>query len=334
MKRVAKSREAALVNPMGVPSNTYRDFSGIKQYVEDHGYTCIDSTTFSDTPRSRALAFNNALGARAALLLPASGNRYNAKILHRLDTDAMTESSPSLVTFSAGSTLLPILDKHSERLSFYGPHIRYVQAAENSDDPQNHEFYSQFWEAVQPPAGVMSFQIDNILPGSQAGSMIPVVYEGSDNCNSTTQGNVLPMFLQSLEYSAINDGSIKDAHDKILLLEADDISFDTAFASLSAIHKAINLARAKALCITAITPHHKTPSEHASEEELYSQEQAEHFIDKVRTLLNGEVPVSYGFPMGHGPYKATIPFNHPASFNYATNSLTFTIESEHDEART
>ena len=135
------------------------------------------------------------------------------------------------------------------------------------------------------------------------------------------------MFLESLART-VNSGQVTSVKNKILLLEADNITFSNAVNLLRGIHAAVDLRRAAALCITAITPHHKTHVDQIDSTELYSQTAATKFVDSVRTMLDGATPVSYGFPMGHGPHKATVPFDHPAQFNFATNSLTYTTQGQ------
>lgn len=315
------SREAALINPMGVPSRAFRDFSGVLHYARNSGLDCQDCTTFSDTVKNRAESLNRALGIRSVLLLPASGNRYDGGVLRRIDNDALLVSKPAIITFSAGSTLLPIIDKASSRLSYYGPHLRFVQADAESDDEMRQACSEHFWQAAHGNQDDAEVTINNVLPGSRLGSMIPEVYEGDDNRESVVLGDVLPYFLQSLQYLA-ETGYVQTVEGKIVLVESDNTSFSDALTSLNAIHKAIDLRKAAALCVTAITPHHKGDPK---DEELYSRDKASEFVTSVRDMLGYELPVTYGFPMGHGPYKYTVPFNHPASFNYATNTLSYVL---------
>ena len=64
-----------------------------------------------------------------------------------------------------------------------------------------------------------------------------------------------------------------------------------------------------------------TPPSAELKNELFDPVEIQKFVLKVRQLLKDNVPVVYGFPMGHAKYKLTIPMGIQAELDIETGDI-------------
>lgn len=263
----------------------------------------------------RAVSFNEAVASCQAIF-PLVGNRFGLDIVNQIDYAAFQERRPIFITFSAASAFLLHLHLRTNTEVFYGPHIHFLAGYENQYTR------SSFWDLLEQRG--TPFVLENIYsPASQQNippsEKIPFLSYKIDQGPSLVAGRLIPIFLFSLEEVIKHQGTDFDPQGKILMVEADERSYDDCFAALQSIHQRVDLSRLSALILAsfiAFKPESKT-----LREELLNPVNIQEFVLRIRKLLKDNIPVIYGFPMGHSKYKLTIPMGVQAELNLETGNI-------------
>ena len=142
----------------------------------------------------------------------------------------------------------------------------------------------------------------------------------------------LPSFLQSLE-KALASGIEVDFSDRIVLVESDEIGFERAFSILKKIKTEASLTEAAAIVLASFVTYKQNPPNEKLIRELSDRDNIRQFIDDVKRLTDDNLPIIYGFPMGHLKYKLTIPMGVEATLNSETGDITL-LESPFEEEET
>jgi muramoyltetrapeptide carboxypeptidase len=329
----------ALVSPVNLPPKQYRDDENIMQYLVNLGYKPASFIANTDTERSRVDSFNKAINSGAKALLPISGNRYGENILHRLDYEEFKKNKTIYCTFSAASALLLALHFRTGVCTFYGPHISFIHTS--AAVRENTFTVSSFWNMLTAESrnddefvyGSNGFRFNlrdgtvvmkNIysrpdnLPGEES---TPFLGINENQSNNTAKGRLLPSFLRSLE-RAISSRIEVDFSNRILMVEADETSFERATEIFEEINRASNISDASAIVLASFITHKKSPPNLELQKQLYAPNQVETFTKNIRRMFNDNMPVIYGFPMGHSRYKLTVPMGVEASLNLQTGDIT------------
>jgi muramoyltetrapeptide carboxypeptidase LdcA involved in peptidoglycan recycling len=342
--------EVTLVSPVNIPPKQYRNYETYREYLTKKGFRTPESfhTSDTDTVSQRVNLFNMAIRSGAKALFPVAGNAYAGKVLHRIDYEAFEKEKPIFCTFSAASVLLMALHERSRVPVFYGPHLSFISStSEFRRDPFAED---SFWNMIMqkdevgtdvPPELAQyvfkwngSKKLTNLFAENPQPSKNNTpryfIGEKTDRTRDAVQGNLFPAFLQSLEI-AIDKGLEVDFTDNILLLESDQIDYDAAFRMLQNINDKRALDKASAIVFAGITHHpHKEDGDHLANT-LYDEDIIRRFTDRLRRLTKGNIPVLFGFPMGHGDYKLTIPFGPAAELHLESGDITL-LESPFTEA--
>ena len=317
--RLKQGDSVALVSPVNLPPKEYRADESIMLYLDSVGYKPLLFIASADTEKSRIDNFNNAINSGARALLPISGNRYGENLFHRLNYEAFEREKPIYCTFSAASALLLALHFRTGVTTFYGPHISFIHT--QATFRENNFTVSSFWDTL---TGRYEDVIRNLysLPETPSdGENIPFVgINESQSRNIIASGRLLPVFLQSLE-KAINKGVEVDFENHILVVESDEIGFERALEIIKRIKDKGNIQDSSAVILASFITHKKNPTNLELQKQLYDSREVGKFRNSVADTLGGNVPVIYGFPMGHLKYKLTVPMGVEATVDLESGDI-------------
>jgi len=265
-------------------------------------------------PQERARLFNQAV-ATCNAIFPLVGNRFGLDIAPYVDYDEFRKRRPIFITFSAASAFLLYLHLKTDTEVFYGPHIHFLVDRE--------EEYTRraFWDFLrqEEPQFVLR-NIYSVSDGAPIGEeRIPFFGYKVNQSGTCVSGGLMPIFLFSLERVIKQEVISFDPEGKILMMEADERSYEDCFAAIELIHRQIDLSNLSALVLASFVAF--KPESSSLRNKLLNPDKAREFTLKVRALLKDNVPVVYGFPMGHSKYKLTIPMGIQAELNIETGDI-------------
>lgn len=264
----------------------------------------------------RADLFNKAV-ANCQAVFPLIGNRFGLDIVDQIDYTAFQEHRPIFVTFSAASAFLLHLHLRTNTEVFYGPHVHFLAGYENSYT------ISSFWNLLEQrniPSVLKNIYSPNDGQSVPPSERIPFFSYRVDQTSSQVSGRLIPVFLFSLEEIVKKGKANFDPEGIILMVEADERNYDDCFAALELVHYQTNLSRLSALVLSSFIAF--KPESAALRNELLNPVKIREFVLRVRKLLKDNVPVVYGFPMGHSKYKLTIPMGIQAELDIETGDIT------------
>ena len=267
------------------------------------------------SPRERAQLFNEAV-TNCNAIFPLVGNRFGMDIIDHVDYASFREHKPVFVTFSAASAFLLHLHLRSNTVVFYGPHVHFLAGYENQYTT------SSFWHLLEQRSA--PFVLENIYSSLSEQNIplsekIPFLSYKINQGSSLVAGKLIPVFLFSLEEVAKHKRTDFDPEGKILMVEADERSYKDCFAALQSIHQRTDLSRLSALVFASFIAF--KPGSRKLRKELLDPAKIREFVLKTRKLLKENVPIIYGFPMGHSRYKLTIPMGIQAELDLETGNI-------------
>jgi len=309
------------VSPVNITPPQYRADYQLIAYLKSKKFDVLNYIAPYDSPRARVESFNQAINRGVDALLPIAGNRFARDIIKRIDYTTLKQKRPIFCTFSAASVLLHSIFTECKLCTFYGPHISFIQT--NSTRRENNYTVKAYWDMLTnnfKNEGSNTPILKNIFsrPGTH-NEKIP--FFGYANSTSTKiVGTLMPSFLQSIESAILSRYEI-DLSGSILIIESDEISFTQAFNIISRLVKMSNIRKANAIVISSIATHRENPPNVRLAKQLYDPSKAEHFLNKVRKLIGSNLPVLYGFPMGHLRHKLTVPYGVKAELDIFTGDI-------------
>lgn len=270
-----------------------------------------------DNPSSkeRARLFNEAV-ANCEAIFPLVGNRFGMDIIDHIDYTVFRERKPILVTFSAASAFLLHLHLRTNTEVFYGPHIHFLAGYENSYT------VSSFWNLLEqknPSSALKNIYSSVDKQNIPSPERIPFLSYKTDQGSPLVAGRLIPVFLFSLEEVIKQGNTDFDPSGKILMVEADERSYDDCLTALQSIHQQTNLSNLSALVLASFIAFKSESS--ILRKELLNPVKAQEFALRVRRLLKDNVPVVYGFPMGHSKCKLTIPMGIQVELDIETGDI-------------
>ncbi len=347
-KPLVEGDKVALSSPINLPPEKYRNFDQVINYlITQIGLDCRNFVPVKNTTKARVDGFNLAVKSNAKAIFPVAGNRYAEDIIGRIDYETFSGLNPIFCTFSAASVLLASLYAQSHQVVFYGPNISFVQSwASMQENPFT---VNSFWNMLmqkQDLAGLpteiaeyafkwgTSLQLKNIISSGidltkYGGQPIPFIGEKSNHGSPEISGDLFPIFLQGLE-KALQNSVPMIFKNKIMVIESDQIGFDQALKILQNINNMQALQSAEAIVVAGIT-HHPNKDSQALANELYSRDNATKFLGELRRLTGDNIPIIYGFPMGHGKFRLTVPMGVESIVNIETGDITL-LESPFTES--
>ena len=289
------------------------------------------------SPKERAQLFNDAV-MNCDAIFPLVGNRFGIDVINHIDYGRFKQHKPIFVTFSAASAFLMHLHLKTNTVVFYGPHIHFLAGYENSYTVHSFwNFLKQENQGVDISGDTVEKYVyrkeenspsvlKNIYSATKNMQMplsekIPFLSLRADQSPSSVTGKLMPVFLFSLQEALTQNDSIDfNPEGMILMVEADERSYDDCFAALQSVHQRTDLSKLSALVLASFIAYKSESTSLGNE--LVDANNVKKFVLRVRELLKDNVPVIYGFPMGHSKYKLTIPMGIQAELNIETGDIT------------
>ena len=320
-RRINRAKLIEGIQDSNILADYYDPYSTSEQEIRLNPYTTKERSFLAlnnPSSRERAQLFNEAV-ANCEAIFPLVGNRFGIDIINHIDYASFKKYKPIFVTFSAASAFLLYLHLRTNTVVFYGPHIHFLTGHENS---YTVSFFWNLLEQKNPSSPILeniysSANKQNIPPSER----IPFFSYKVDQCPSMVAGRLFPVFLFSLEEVVKQGITDFNPNGNILMVEADERSYSDCFAALQSIHQRTNLCNLQALVLASFIAF--KPESSGLRSELLDPTKAQEFTLKVRRLLKDNVPVIYGFPMGHSKYKLTIPMGIQAELDIETGNITF-----------
>ena len=188
---------------------------------------------------------------------------------------------------------------------------------------ENDYTVSSFWNLLKQRGS--QYVLSNIYSIAEEQSLlssekIPFFSYRTNQTSSLVAGKLMPIFLFSLTEIVKQGRTDFNPEGMILMVEADERNYDDCFAALELVHRQTDLSKLSALVLASFIAF-KSESI-ALRNELLSPVNVQGFVLRVRRLLKDNVPVVYGFPMGHSKYKLTIPMGVQAELDIQTGNIT------------
>jgi muramoyltetrapeptide carboxypeptidase LdcA involved in peptidoglycan recycling len=325
-EQLSKDSTVSLVNPSSQQEERFHRNTEIIEYLDSLGFEAQDHTALQGNDAERIAKFNQAVNSGSKAIFPVAGNSHSEHLIEELDFEALKTLKPIFTTFSAASTLQLAISTRANLETFYGPHISFIQS--KSSHRENQYTIASYlnmlcgtsarW-GLRGKLGAIAFR--NTVEGNRIImrniiSQIPdldKLYDGepipfigtTDKSETIVTGKLMPTFLQSLNMAA-KIGLELNMNDNILLIETNDTSYEEALIYMQEIHNVYNLSNLSAIVLASFIHRKRKPSDMGYS--LYDEDRAQNFVKQVQRLTNYNIPVIYGFPIGHGRYKLTVPF--------------------------
>ena len=329
--------KVAIVNPLSVVPHRFRkQIAYSTEYLEQKGFVVVDRSSQDEQQFQRMTEFNTVLSDGSIKgIFPLTGNRFGEEVIEDVAYENLLKNRPVFTSFSAASSMLLAIHERGELVTFYGPHITFVNS--RASYQENTFSTASFWNMLTKRSGKHglgsklgyyafrwrdnNLELRNIFSGDidKYDERIPFIGLSQHTVEPVATGQLLPSFLQGLE-SAIDIGIDICFENKIVIVESNETSFEEAFEILSRIEKKKMLSNSQAVILASFVSRRDRPNPQL-ERELYNQGEVVKFRDKVSDLLKGNVPVIYGFPMGHSRYKLTVPMGVSADVNLETGDI-------------
>ncbi len=338
-KRLTVGDTVALVNPAGMPPERFRKFIPLmERYLREEGF--IVKTYLADENAdvgSLAQHFTKAwLDPDVRAVFPICGGDRIFEVMQHLNPSEL-EAKP--VVFCGSSVLSALslwLSAHAQLVTFFGPHLPFIHTCA----PQREAEFSvqSFWSmvmwrkgrikripsvhekhhffSVKDPAAVgvkitnIYFQPDLIIEKRRRDAKFYTSISAPVGGTSyyltlgamliLCRGKVLPTSAGSIVFTETVDWTFRQVRD--------------AFIELAQAHA---FEGAKAVFLTALTE--RTDRKECLYPELRDEGKIKELCDFLSDLLS--LPVLYGFPLGHGAYKLTMPQGIGCSVDPADGSI-------------
>ncbi len=339
---IKSGSEVSIVNPVSVQPERFHANAEVTDYLENIGFKVTDYTALQGDDFERVDRFNSAVASGAKALFPVTGNNFGENLIDKIDYEKIKELKPMFTTFSAASTFQLAIQSQSELETFYGPHISFIQSKssyrENSYTVtsylnmlcgtsarwglQGKLSGLAFRNRLESEGTVMRNIISRIdtLGDIYKGEPIPFIGK-TEASQMFVTGKLLPTFLQGLDVAG-KLGIELDLNNNILLVESNDTSYEKALEHMKSINETYDLSKLSAIVLASFI--HRKTSEKDFGYSLYDKTRASIFVREVEKIVKNNIPVLYGFPIGHGRYKLTVPIGINAKLDLATGDLYLT----------
>lgn len=336
---LSKGAQVSLVNPSSQQDERFHRNNEISEYLTNLGFKVSDHTSLLGKDEERIAQFNEAVRSGAKALFPVAGNNYSEYLVKNVDFESFEKFKPIFTTFSAASTLQLAVSTYANLETFYGPHISFIQS--KSSHRENQYTVASYLNMIcgtsarwglQGKMGAFAYRNtieDGYLVMRNVISRIPElgdIYKGepipfigtTDKMETKVTGKLMPTFLQSLNKAA-QIGLEINIKNNILLVETNDTSYEEAFLCMQYINDVYDLSDLSAIVLASFIHRKRSPTDIGYS--LYDRNNAISFLRKIENLTNTNIPVIYGFPIGHGRYKLTVPFGIDSSLDLSNGDI-------------
>lgn len=328
----------ALVHPaQHLPERFAKQVGYIQEYLSQLGY----QVTMGYASQPTASIYQRASDLNAAFannevkaVFPVCGGEAIYEILPHVDYKTVAENPKIFCGFSALSPLLLAIVAKAGAVSFFGPHLTFVNPKASFQETQF--TVKSFWNMLTwgwcgrsgldvtekacffrvPRVGVA--KINNIYLDPNRIRQP----ERRDNfyLRSTTKERVSgPLIITSLQSLwRMSKEYVPDLRGTILVLDVFDIPFGTVCKLINNLRGYIS--RCSALVFSTLAE--RRDRKYQQFPELANPKTVQRFIQQLSAELHGK-PVLFGLPIGHCVYRLTMPLGVRIAIDTESGTITF-----------
>ncbi len=324
-RRLVVGDTVALVNPVGMPPERFRRFiSHMGRYLREEGFIVRECLAPEQADaKELAQRFTDTwLDPDVKAVFPICGGDRIFEVMEHLDPAVLAPKSLIFCGSSTMSALSLWLHQRAGIVTFFGPHLPFI----HTYAPQRENEFSvqSFWDMVMWKKGKANkissvhekHHFFSVRDESKGKIRISNIYHEPDRIvderrrdakfhsfvNDSVSGTTFCITIGAfLELS--RRGWLSSSRGSIIFTETMDWTLDQVRVAFQELAKADALNGARALFLTTLTE--RTDRKECLYPELRDQKKIRELCEFLRGLLG--LPIFYGFPLGHGAYKLTMP---------------------------
>lgn len=324
-KRLAVGDTVALVNPAGMPPERFRKFIPLmERYLKEEGF--VVKVYLADEHAdvgSLAQHFTNAwLDPDVRAVFPICGGDRIFEVMQHLNPHKLGVKPVVFCGSSVLSALSLWLSAHAQLVTFFGPHLPFI----HTYAPQREAEFSvqSFWSMVMWKKGRVKrissvhekHHFFSVRDSAAVGAKISNIYFQPDLIIDKRRRDAkfytsTSTSISGTSYCLTLGAMLTLSQSKQLPASAGSIVFtetmDWTFQQVRDVFVELAHTRAfegaKAVFLTALTE--RTDRKECLYPELRDEGKVRELCKFLSDLLG--LPVLYGFPLGHGAYKLTMP---------------------------
>jgi len=324
-KRLSVGDTIALVNPAGMPPERFRKFIPLmEQYLREEGFV-VKTYLANEDANVETLAqnFMNAwLDPDTRAVFPVCGGDRVFEVTQHLNPRELEAKPIVFCGSSVLSTLSLWLMANTKLVSFFGPHLPFI----HTYAPQREAEFSvqSFWSMVMWKKGRVKripsvhekHHFLSVRDPDAVGVKISNIYFQPDLIIDERRRDAkfytsLVVPVKGVTFCITLGALLALSRSKqlpapagaIVFTETMDWTFQQVRDAFVELEQARAFVGAKALFLTALTE--RTDRKERLYPELRDEIKIQELCKYLSDLL--DLSVLYGFPMGHGAYKLTIP---------------------------
>lgn len=338
-KRLAVGDTVALVNPAGMPPERFRKFIPLmERYLKEEGFVVKDYLADEHADAgSLAQHFTNAwLDPSVRAVFPICGGDRIFEVMHHLNPSELGAKPVVFCGSSVMSAPSLWLSAHAQLVTFFGPHLPFI----HTYAPQREAEFSvqSFWSMVMWRKGRVKRILSvherhhffSVKDPAAVGTKITNIYFQPDLIIDKRRRDAKFYTSISAPVSGISycltlgamltlsrSRQLPTSTGAIVFTETMDWTFQQVRDAFVELVNARAFEGAKAVFLTALTE--RTDRKEYLYPELRDEGKIKELCKFLSDLLS--LPVLYGFPLGHGAYKLTMPQGVNCSVDPADGSV-------------
>ncbi|MCK9351716.1 MAG: LD-carboxypeptidase [Candidatus Paceibacterota bacterium] len=338
-KRLEKGDTIALVNPAGLPPLRFRHFIPLmKQYLEKEGFF-VKLYLAEETATAERLGnvFTEAwLDSEVQAVFPICGSSVIFEVLPCLYSDLLKQKKVIFCGSSVLSSLSIWLSQHAQVVTFFGPHIPFIHSC--APQRENEFTVQSFWDMIMWKKGKANnmssvHERHNFFSVNDSNTQdikIKNLYLRPDLIKDkqkrvalffsltekVVSGKTFCITMECL-LSMARLGLLPSVTNSIIFTETMDWNLEQIKNTFEELSRLDAFHGANAVFITAFTE--RTDRKELDFPELRDPAKVKILCSSISERI--QLPVLYGFPMGHGSYKLTLPQNISCSINPEDGSV-------------
>jgi muramoyltetrapeptide carboxypeptidase LdcA involved in peptidoglycan recycling len=324
-KRLVVGDVVALVNPAGMPPERFRKFIPLmERYLQEEGFV-VRSYLAEESAGAKDLAqkFTEAwFDPEVRAVFPVCGGDRIFEVITHISPQELAAKPVIFCGSSTLSSLSLVLNIKSGIVSFFGPHLPFIhtyapqretefsvqsfwsmvmwkkgRTKKISSNHERHHFFS-VRDPVETEVKMTNIYHQSGLIGDERRQDVKFFTTCKDLVFGTIRCATLGALLSLSRHSGISfpPGSI-------IFTETMDWTLDQVKNTFFELAKARMFTTISAIFLTALTE--RTDRKERLYPELRDEEKIKELCGFISDLLH--LPVFYGFPLGHGAYKLTLP---------------------------
>jgi muramoyltetrapeptide carboxypeptidase LdcA involved in peptidoglycan recycling len=324
----------AIINPAGMlPPRFANQLGYIKEYLLNFGFKLKDYVVYKGwkNPRNRADAIHRVFeDPEVKAVFPICGGELIYETIPELDY-ALLANYPKIVCGSSEFAALgATISELSKFITFFGPHLNFINTKASYKETlfTTRSFWNMFLWDWHGRKGLNKHEAYNFFSAPRddtAEIVVRNIYLEPEKISKVkyrdnfylkpaepnpVSGRLLIVPLEVIVKLCHMGISVSMA-DKLVMMDTLDFSLQQVLAQFKKLNRLVRLSDANAISFTSLTE--RTDRKKLLFPELREEGKINKFLDDVRRILSGKVPVFFGFPLGHCAYKLTLPIGAEAT---------------------